>query len=86
MRGQWAHAKPIEKIWINESLHLPKVTTSGTSGLCRIVLLPLACRNAVAERTRHSPGFGIATQIVRCQLLDSRRLGAVLYYVPDDPL
>jgi hypothetical protein len=27
-----------------------------------------------------------ATKIVRCQFLDSCRLGAVLYYVPDDPL
>ena len=43
MRGQWPHAKPFEKIGINECLHLPKLTIPRASdyaeSFCRLWLV-----------------------------------------------
>src|SRR3954453_2736906 len=46
-------------------------------------LLPLHCWTAAARCIRHSPGFGIATEIVRCEFANANLGGELLDDVPD---
>jgi hypothetical protein len=77
-----AHTKPVEKIGINECLHPPRMTIPGPK-LCRIVYCTWSCRSAAARHIRHSPGFGIAPQVMGCKGLYPDILRARLYYVPN---
>jgi len=46
-------------------------------------LLPPACWSTAKQRIRHSPGFGIATKIVRCEFGNANLGGELLDDVPD---
>ena len=49
-------------------------------------LLPPACWSTAKQRIRHSPGFGIAAQIMRRELVYANLRGELFNYVPDELL
>ena len=74
--------KLVEKIVINRKLASAQDGHPRSLRLCRILYGGLCCWSAAGQRIRHSPGFGIASQVVRRQLFDGSFRSELADHVP----